>query len=174
MMRRLLITILVLSSTSFTTVHSNQSNDASRGREENTILQIEDVIVKAWLKHDTATIGPLIADDFQSWSFKGERRGKSDLLRSVANTEETDTTVEDGQVKVYGDAALYTGRITDRGIHRDGKPYTVTTCVTDFFVRRNGKWLMVASAELIVAREPRERVSQEAFIIQGGRHRAAA
>ncbi|HYX29918.1 MAG TPA: nuclear transport factor 2 family protein [Pyrinomonadaceae bacterium] len=153
-MRLLVIVLVILFSSSFTSVHSTQKKEASRTPDETAILQIEETIVKAWLKHDISTIGPLIADDFHYWSPKGERRGKVELLRSATNTEEFDTKVEDAQVKVYGDAAVYTGRITDRGTH-DGKPYSVTTCVTDFFVLRDGKWQMVASAEQLVGREPR-------------------
>ncbi|HMH44540.1 MAG TPA: nuclear transport factor 2 family protein [Pyrinomonadaceae bacterium] len=151
-MRLILIALLILSSSSVTAVHASQRSNASLTPDENAILRIEDTIVKAWLKHDTATIDPLIADDFQSWSFKGQRRGKADLLRSVTNTEETDTKVEDAKVKVYGDAAVYTGRITDRGSH-DGKPFSITTCVTHVFLRRNRRWQMVASAEQIVGSE---------------------
>ncbi len=50
--------------------------------DEKEILRLEKVINEAWLKHDVATISQIVADDFESWSFKGQRRGRADLLQA--------------------------------------------------------------------------------------------
>lgn len=70
------------------------------------ILGLENALNAAWLKHDTATIGAIIADDFQSWSFKGARRNKADLLRAVERSEESDTKVEDPLARDITDVVL--------------------------------------------------------------------
>ena len=57
--------------------------------DEKEILRLEKVINDARLKHDVATISQIVADDFESWSFKGQRRGRADLLKHVANNKET-------------------------------------------------------------------------------------
>jgi hypothetical protein len=67
--------------------------------DEKEIMRLTDVINAAWLKHDVATISPLIADDMQAWSFKGTRRGKAELLRAVEKSEESETSVEDPVVR---------------------------------------------------------------------------
>jgi uncharacterized protein (TIGR02246 family) len=118
--------------------------------DEKEILRLEDTITKAWLKHDTATISSIVADDFQSWSFKGARRGKADLLRTVEKSSETETKVDDAVVRVYGDAAVYTARITDSGKRPDGESFTTETCVTELYVRRGGRWQLVASHESLL------------------------
>src|ERR1700719_811540 len=104
--------------------------------DEKEILHLTEVINAAWLKHDVATISPLIADDMQAWSFKGARRGKDELLRSVEKSEESDTKVEDPMVRVFGEAAIYTARIIDMGKHQNGEAFSVTSTVTAVWVRR--------------------------------------
>jgi ketosteroid isomerase-like protein len=118
--------------------------------DEKEIMRLTDVINAAWLKHDVATISPLIADDLQAWAFKGTRRGKAELLRSVEKSEESDTKVEDPVVRVFGDAAVYTARITDTGKRANGEAFSVTSVVTNTWVRRAGKWQIVAEHQSIV------------------------
>jgi ketosteroid isomerase-like protein len=122
--------------------------------DEKEILRLEEVIKEAWLKHDGATISSVYADDFQSWSFKGMRRGKADLLKAVASNGESDTKVEEPSVRVVGDAAIYTTRIVDSGRNNKGEPFSVTTCLTSVFTRRNGKWQVVAEHQSKVDRSP--------------------
>ena len=121
--------------------------------DQKEILHLEDTITKAWLKHDTATIGSIVADDFQSWSFKGARRGKADLLRTVEKNTESNTKVDNAVVRVYGDAAVYTARITDSVTRPNGETFTTKTCVTEIYIRRSGRWQLVASHESLLPDE---------------------
>ena len=107
------------------------------------ILRLENAIKDAFLKHDKATIGSIIADDFQSWSSKGERRGKADVLRAVEKSEDDDTKIEDPDVRVYGDAAVFTARIIETGKHADGLAFSTKSFITVFWIRRGGKWQVV-------------------------------
>lgn len=118
--------------------------------DENEILRLEKVIVDAWLKHDTAAISPIVADDFESWSFKGMRRGKADLLRAVEKNGETSTEVNDPRVRVFGDTAIYTALITDSGKNAKGESFRATTSVTVIYLRRAGKWQMVQDHESLL------------------------
>ena len=111
---------------------------------------MEDTITKAWLKHDTATIGSIVADDFQSCSFEGARRGKVDLLRTVEKNTESNTKVDDAVARVYRDAEVYTARITDSGTRPNGETFTTQTCVTEIYIRRSGRWQLLASHESLL------------------------
>ena len=122
--------------------------------DEKEISRLEDVINKAWSKRDTATVGSLLADDYQYWSFRGERRTKADLLRKVESSEDGDTIVEDPVARVYGDTAVYTARILDIGKRANGEAFTAKTCLTSVWVRRNGNWQVVADHETLVPAEP--------------------
>jgi ketosteroid isomerase-like protein len=118
--------------------------------DEKEILGLENAINEAWLKHDSATISSIVADDFQSWSFKGARRGKADLLRAVEKSEEGNTKIDDPLVRIYGDAAVYTARITDTGKRSDGQVFSTKTCITAVYIRRDGRWQMVATHETLL------------------------
>ena len=131
-------------------VQTNSNSVRSIEADQKEILRLEDQLTKAWLKNDTATISSMVADDFQYWSFKGVRRNKADLLRAVARSAEGDTKMEDPMVRVYGDAAIYTARVIDSGKHANGEPFTSTTCITVVYIRRGGKWQMVADHETLL------------------------
>ena len=118
--------------------------------DEKEILRLEKVINEAWLKHDVATISQIVADDFESWSFKGQRRGRADLLKYVANNKETKTEVADEKVRVFGDTAIYTALITDSFIDNKGITASETTAVTIVYVRRGGEWKMVQDHESLL------------------------
>lgn len=118
--------------------------------DEKEILRLENVLTEAWLKRDLATIGHIVADEYQSWSFKGTRRGKADLLRTVEKSQESDTHSEDAVVRIYGDTAVYTARIIDTISNTGGQSAPSRTCVTQVFVRRAGKWQLVASQDTLL------------------------
>jgi len=52
--------------------------------------------------------------------------------------------IDDVRVRVFGDAAVVTGRTHGAG-EVAGTPYDVVIRFTDVFVRRNGRWEAVAS-----------------------------
>ena len=53
-------------------------------------------------------------------------------------------------VRVYGDAAVYTARITDSGKRPNGESFTTKTCITELYVRRDARWQLVASHESLL------------------------
>jgi ketosteroid isomerase-like protein len=142
--RVLLATLLCVSIALCGKAQSVNSSDAD------TILRLETNLNSAWLRHDTATIESLVAADYQSWSFKGIRRTKADLLQAVKRNNEIDTKVDDPVVRVYGDAAVYTARITDTGKHPNGDLYTAKTCLTSMLIRRQNVWQIVATHETML------------------------
>lgn len=103
-----------------------------------------------WQQHDSAGVAAIVADEFQGWTFRGERLDKSGLLRRVARAGEGESRVEDPIVRVFGETAVYTARIVDVGTGPTGEHVSLTTCVTDVFVPLRGKWQMVASHEMLL------------------------
>lgn len=143
------VTALILLAAGQATVAAAADGDSQE------ILRLEETIKNAWLRHDTAAIAAIVADDFESWSFRGQRRGKADLLRAVEKSDESDTAVEDAAVRVYGDAAIYTARLTDTGKHSDGQAYRARNCLTAVFVRRAGKWQLVSEHQAFIPDAPK-------------------
>jgi ketosteroid isomerase-like protein len=150
MKRAILVLTVVLCAFPLVKAQTNNERTQSNAADEKEILRLEETLTRAWLKNDITTISSIVADDFQYWSFKGVRRNKVDLLRAVQRSEEGDTKIEDPVVRVYGDAAVYTARIIDSGKHANGEAFTVKTCITTIFVRRGGKWQMVADHETLL------------------------
>src|ERR1700736_1436129 len=122
MTARIVFILLLASSVAAETRGGDTSAD------ERAILRLEHALIEAWQKNDVGAINAIVADDFQWWSFKGERRGRADLLKLVARSQssgdtDTQTAIEDAVVRVYGDAAIFTCRIIDTGKHADGKSF---------------------------------------------------
>jgi uncharacterized protein (TIGR02246 family) len=146
--RVLLIALLALS-----TAEVSPARDTSA--DEREILRLHNALIEAWQKNDVSALNSLIADEFQFWSFKGERRNKVDLLKLVAKSQasgdtETQTQIEDPVVRVYGDSAVLTCRIIDTGKHPDGTRFTGKTADTHLYIRRNGTWVLVAEHETLL------------------------
>jgi ketosteroid isomerase-like protein len=122
----------------------------SPASDEKEILRLTDALKAARLKHDAVTVSAIFADDFRGWSLGGAMMDKARVIRAVETNEGTKTTVDDQAVRVFGNSAVYTARLTDTGKHQNGQNFSVTTCVTSVFVRRGGIWQIVAEQESIV------------------------
>jgi uncharacterized protein (TIGR02246 family) len=132
-------------------VYLEPSNKApTADDDEKEVLRLMKQMQDAWLKHDVDAVSALVADEVQYWSFKGVRRGKADLLKMVARNREATTQADDPQVRVFGDTAIYTARITDSGTDDKGAPFNSTTLVTTVLVRRDGSWRIVQDHESLI------------------------
>jgi uncharacterized protein (TIGR02246 family) len=148
MIKRLLVVALAV-------VTAALSRAADTAADESEILRLHNALIEAWQKNDIPTLNSIVADDFQYWSFKGDRRTKADLLKAVARGQtssdtDTHTKTEDPVVRVYGDAAILTCRIIDTGKHADGKPFLGKTADTHVYIRRSGRWVLVAEHETLL------------------------
>jgi hypothetical protein len=108
------------------------------------VRALEDSLNAAWLRHDTLSLGRLIAADFRGITADGGSVTKADMLRGAAQTEESATEYTDRTARAFGDAVVTTGRITDRGRRATGEPFTIVTLVTFVWVRRPSGWQLVA------------------------------
>ena len=122
------------------------------GNQELADLQRQ--LAKAWMTADRATIERIIAPDWTLTGTDGRLSSRGDVLRDVFDTKVHHITaieVDDLRVRVFGDAAVVTGRTRGRGRFQD-VPYDVTIRFTDVFVRREARWQAVAShASLLTA-----------------------
>ena len=108
------------------------------------VLALEDTLNAAWLHHDTLSLGRLLGADFRGITASGRSVTRADMLRAAASTEETATEFTDRTARAFGNVVVTTGRITDRGRHATGEPFTVITLVTFVWARRPGSWQLVA------------------------------
>ena len=123
---------------------------AMQPSEGDTVRQLTDIqqqLAKAWLAGDRAAIERIIAPEWSLTGPDGQMSRRGDVLRDVFETRThriIALTVDDVRVKVFGDAAVVTGRTHGRG-ESAKTPYDVVIRFTDMFVRRDGRWQAVAS-----------------------------
>ena len=99
-------------------------------------------LATAYKSGDCDGWGALLAPDWSVTHISGQVITREEAIRTCKMPEvKIDTMVSDDlAVRAYGDAAVVTGRTT---VSAGGQ--TVVLRFTDLFVRRDGRWLAVAS-----------------------------
>ena len=100
---------------------------------------------KAIVAKDRAAIEANMADDFRQIDGAGNVETKASFVRDLMAPElQIDPyTVEDFDVRLYGDVALLSGRTRMTGRY-DGKSLVAHYRYIDVYVRRGGAWQVVS------------------------------
>lgn len=120
---------------------------------EATLKDMENRWAEAYAKHDTATMGSLLADDYISVSSKGKVQNKRAALSEAKGHKETFTMTKNEKldVRLYGNnVAVVVGMLREKGTGKDGAAFDRTFRFTDTWMERNGKWQCVAGQAMIV------------------------
>jgi ketosteroid isomerase-like protein len=110
------------------------------------LVRIEREIGRANLECDFKYFDRIEADDFVFTDASGSLSTKKEDLagekdcRKFAGSYDLDQT----EVRLYGNTAVVTSRVTIAGTGRDGKPVNRRSRFTDVFVWRDGRWQIVA------------------------------
>lgn len=125
---------------------SSQSGEPKTAEQE--VRKLERAWLDAYERHDAKAMNAIVADDFVITFPSGAKQTKPQILDSIksppspANRQKFYT--EDVQARVYGDTAILTGRVVSE-FQREGKTVREQMLYTDTYVRRNGRWQVVAS-----------------------------
>lgn len=100
---------------------------------------------KAIVRKDRVAVEANMADDFRNIDGYGQVAGKAAFVADLmsADLEIDPYTVEDFDVRVYGDVALLSGRTHMTGRY-NGKPFTSHYRYIDVYVKRGGRWKVVS------------------------------
>ncbi|MBC7601318.1 MAG: nuclear transport factor 2 family protein [Ramlibacter sp.] len=103
---------------------------------------------KAIVRKDKSAIANNMSADFRQIDGAGDIETKASFLESVLDAKLTidPYTVEDFEVRVYGDVALLSGRTRMTGAY-EGKPFSSHYRYIDIYVRKAGAW-RVASVQI--------------------------
>jgi hypothetical protein len=126
-----------------------QPPDAGSAGDRAQILQLERDWVQSFVTMDVAANERIVADDFLGTEPDGKRIRKADLIAEMKTEEplaSNHLNEDDVTVRFYGQTAVVNG--SESWKQRDGK--TGRFIWTDIFVKRNGKWQVVASQDLEV------------------------
>jgi len=112
------------------------------------ISQTLQAMERAWLdaekNHDAAAFEKIAADDWIAITPDGKSQTKAERSAEIKASHTTSATMGNMKVRVFGDTAVVTGT-DDEIAMEDGKKSTGHYVWTDVFVKRNGRWLAVAS-----------------------------
>ena len=123
--------------------------------DEARLTELQQDLARAWLKGDRPALEHLIAPDWTSIGPDGSTSDRSQVLAQVFETKVHKIhtlIIDDVSVRVFEDAAVVTGRTHGAGEFHD-VPYDVVIRFTDVFVRRNGRWLAIASHASLIQGE---------------------
>jgi ketosteroid isomerase-like protein len=114
--------------------------DAAITRE---LESLEEQLASTWKQRDCAGWGALIADDWSVTHIDAQVITKAEALEMCRTGPSVSSAVDQLRVRVYGDTAIVTGRAN--ASVSGSTPQVIVLRFTDVFVRRDGRWVVVAS-----------------------------
>ena len=112
------------------------------GKAEQEIRLVEDKRREALLRGDTTTLAQIFADDYTVVNQFGQVQTKPQMMSALKSGALKFESVveEDVSTRVYGDAAVLSGRSTSKHEGRE----TTRLRFTRVYVKRQGHWQTVA------------------------------
>ena len=143
----------VLVTTGPAPLHGRQGDDVAR------LEALEQRIASAWVTRDRAFIESVLAPDWSVTDVAGRVLSRQQVLDDMfgAPDRRVDAmAIDDVKVRIFGDTAVVTGRTRASGRDRSGAG-SVELRFTDVFVRRDGRWQVVASQGTLIGPPPQPR-----------------
>ena len=126
-----------------------QQKDAAAADIAKTLKDIEQTWLNAEKNHDPAAFEQLVTDDWIAITPAGKKQTKAERSESIKNSHMGSASLGPMDVRVYGDTAVVTGTV-DESAAENSKQSTHHYAWMDVFVKRDGKWLAVASQTALV------------------------
>jgi ketosteroid isomerase-like protein len=121
---------------------------------EQELITLENEWADAWVKSDVAFFDRIIADDYTWTSPWGDVWTKAQDLTLLKSGQDVIKSwlLADMKVRVYGDAAVVTGRNTVKETYK-GEDVSGQNRWTHTWVKRAGRWQCVAAHSSEIARK---------------------
>ena len=116
------------------------------GSDEQALIKMENEWLQAFFANDGAFADRFLADDYLGTDEHGDMKDKAQKIAEIKGGAHLSTSgvLDNLRVRVYGDAAVVTGRRIMKGLFQ-GKEYRSPYLWTDIFIKRGGRWQCVAS-----------------------------
>ncbi len=140
-MTKLLLTVSLLMIS--LSVSSAQNSGTDKVADE--ILRIDALRFAAMTRGDLLELNRILADDLTYTHLTGVTESKKEFLAGIesGNLKYVSIESDDTRARVYADSAIINGRARVKVISR-GQEQSFTIRYIDVYVRRVGKWQMVA------------------------------
>ena len=124
----------------------------SRNREaedQAAIKKLEQEWAAATPRHDAKVYAAVLADDFVGQWADGSQSGKREMIDDLASGRDVyqSNVLGPVDIRVYGDTAVVTGSFTEEST-LSGRSGSGRYSFLDVWVRRNGRWQVVAFKSL--------------------------
>ncbi len=148
-MRYISVFILVTMALSSSFLQAGDAQALQGGKAEQEVRKLERAWLDAYEQRDTKAMTAIVADDFVITFPDGSRQTKPQILDSIKAPRNPASPslkfyTEDVQARVYGDTVILMGRVVTEYL-RDGKTVKEQSRYTDTYIRRQGRWQVVAS-----------------------------
>jgi ketosteroid isomerase-like protein len=113
---------------------------------EQELLKLEQEGTNAIIKGDVAFLDRILAEDWMVTDSDGVLTTKAQSLAAIKSSETiiSSMVADDMKVRIYGDAAVVTGRNTVKSM-REGKDISGQERWTDTWIKYDGRWKCVAT-----------------------------
>lgn len=123
----------------------SQNGDSTTAVAE-TLRDIENQLVAAWVAGDPSVHERVLAEEWTVIDAQGRIRNKAEVLEEMFRPGEREISgrIDEVNVRPYGDWAIVTGKTHVTGRY-EGNDLKVTLRFMDVFRRTEGQWQVVAS-----------------------------
>ena len=136
---------ITLETTILNWLEKRNFRSAPNERAEETIMELERQWAKAEEAYDPKVLNDILADSFVSMDEAGKVRDKAQEIASDGEWQPPGPeVVDDMSVHLNGDTAICLGRFT--WMDRSSGSVKVQGRFVDTFLRRNGRWQVVANS----------------------------
>ena len=153
-MKRIAIAVCVVVLVLAVAAWAQTAVQPTSGSVEQELIRLEKEWADALVKHDLAFLDRILPDDYISTDSQGTVGTKTQEIAYLKSGDYVliSTVLDNFKVHVYGDAAVYSGRSTDKAQFK-GKDISGQYQWTDTWVKRGGRWQCVASHGSRIAQE---------------------
>ena len=154
MFGKVIVLLAVLCSTVL--AHNMQPQSITKAEEE--VRKLERQWLDAYEQFDTNMMTKIVADDFVITFPNGIQQTKPDIMNMIKTPSSGPRMrfyTEEVKSRAYGDTVILSGKVVTEYV-RDGKQVQEKSRYTDTYVKRNGRWQVVAS-HLSNVEEPKKQ-----------------
>lgn len=147
-MRYIFVLVFLITASSFSFAQNADSKTKQPSKAGQEVRKLERAWLDAYEQNDSKAMNEIVADDFVITFPDGSRETKPQILESLKKPRNPSDSLkfytENVQSRVYGETVILMGRVITEYM-RDGKPAKEVSSYTDTYVRRKGRWQVVAS-----------------------------
>ncbi|MGA2361653.1 MAG: nuclear transport factor 2 family protein [Candidatus Aminicenantales bacterium] len=153
-MKRIAIAVCVVVLILAVAIIAQTQGQPKSGSAEQELLKLEQEWTNALVKADWAFLNRILADDWVITDIDGSVTTKAQDLASLKSGELVISSMvaDDMKARVYGDAAVVTGRNTLKGTDK-GKDVSGQERWTDTWIKKAGLWQCVATHASTIAQK---------------------